>query len=147
QLNHGHNVGPINPLLYGVLGPAGLKDGVADVVTGNNDMIRNGKVDVKGFAAAKGFDVASGWGTVRANTFAPALAKATAAAHQDSTVRAEAAAALLKLERQVKLSSTVVSGSGSIKLSAQGYLAGHPVVLSIDQHVVKTLTANSKGAV
>ena len=147
QLNHGHNVGPINPLLYSVLGPAGLKDGVADVVTGNNDVIRNGKVAVKGFAAAKGFDVASGWGTLRANAFAPALAKATAAAHQDSAVRAEATAALRKLEHQVTLSTRVVSGSGSIKLSARGYLAGHPVVLSIDNHTVKTLTASSKGAV
>ena len=80
QLNHGQNVGPINPLLYSVLGPAGLKDGVADVVSGNNDVIRSGKLAVKGFAAAKGFDVASGWGTVRASTFAPALVKATAAA-------------------------------------------------------------------
>ncbi len=147
QLNHGQNVGPINPLLYGVLGPAGLKDGVADVVNGNNDVIRNGTVAVKGFAAAPGFDVASGWGTVRANTFAPALAKATAAAHQDSAVRAQASAALLRLEHQVTLSTTVVSGSGSIKLSAQGYLAGHPVVLSIDHRMIRTLKASSKGAV
>ncbi|HEX9623460.1 MAG TPA: S53 family peptidase [Streptosporangiaceae bacterium] len=147
QLNHGQNVGPINPLLYSVLGPAGLKDGIADVVSGNNDVIRNGKVVVKGFAAAKGFDVASGWGTVRANTFAPALAKATAAAHQDATVRAQAAAALLKLEHRVALSTVVVSGSGSTKLTAQGFLAGHPVVLSIDHHKVRTLTANSKGTV
>ena len=147
QLNHGHNVGPINPLLYSVLGPAGLKDGIADVVSGNNNVIRNKKLVVKGFAAAKGFDVASGWGTVLANIFAPALVKATAAANQDATVRAQATAALTKLEHAVKLSSAVVSQSGSTKLSAQGFLAGHPVVLKIDGHKVATLTANSSGSV
>jgi subtilase family serine protease len=147
QLNHGQNVGPINPLLYSVLGPAGLKDGIADVVRGNNNVIRKGKVAVKGFAAAKGFDVASGWGTVLANIFAPALVKATAAAHQDATVRAQASTALTKLEHQVKLSSAVVSGSGSAKLTARGFLAGHPVVLAIDKHKVATLTARNDGTV
>ena len=90
QLNHGKNVGPINNALYHVLGPAGLKDGIADVVSGNNTLTMHGKVFVRGFTAAKGFDVASGWGTVRADTFAPALASATQAAHQDAAVRAQA---------------------------------------------------------
>lgn len=147
QLNHGKNVGPINPLLYSVLGPAGAKDGVADVISGNNNVIRKGKVAVLGFAAAKGFDVASGWGTVLASTFAPALVKATAAAGQDATVRAQASAALTKLEHRVELSSAVVSASGMTKLSAQGFLAGHPVILTIDKHKVATLTANGNGAV
>src|SRR6185437_10599966 len=130
QIHHHLNVGPINPLLYGVLGPAGLKGGIADVVSGNNDVIRNGKVAVKGFAAAKGFDVASGWGTVRANTFAPALSKAATAAHDNAATRNEAALALQKLEHQVSLSKPVVSPSGSTKLTAKGFLAGHPVVLA-----------------
>ncbi|HET7015309.1 MAG TPA: hypothetical protein VFI65_15430 [Streptosporangiaceae bacterium] len=147
QLHHRLNVGPINPLLYGVLGPAGLKDGIADVVSGNNDVIRNGKVAVKGFAAAKGFDVASGWGTVRANTFAPALAKAATAAHDNAAVRNEAATALLKLEHRVSLSKSVVSPGGSTKLTARGFLAGHPVVLAIDNHEITTLKANSHGTV
>jgi subtilase family serine protease len=69
QLNHGKNVGPINDALYHVLGPAGLKDGIADVVSGNNTVTIHGKVFVHGFTAARGFDVASGWGTIRANTF------------------------------------------------------------------------------
>ncbi len=87
QLNHGQDVGPINNVLYHVLGPHGRKDGIADVVSGNNSVIRKGKVVVTGFTAAKGFDVASGWGTIRANIFAPALAAATAADHQDRAVR------------------------------------------------------------
>jgi subtilase family serine protease len=60
QLNHAENVGPINNALYDTLGPAGLKDGIADVVSGNNTLYIHGKVFVRGFTAANGFDVAGG---------------------------------------------------------------------------------------
>jgi subtilase family serine protease len=46
QLNGGQNVGPINPALYGVLGPAGASDGIADVVSGNNSVINAGSGQV-----------------------------------------------------------------------------------------------------
>src|SRR6202044_2007015 len=108
QLNHGKNVGPINNALYQVLGPAGLKDGIADVVSGNNTLIINGKVFVPGFTTARGFDVASGWGTIRASTFVPALARATQAARQDASVRAGAKTALVRLEHQEQLSRSYV---------------------------------------
>jgi len=39
QLNHGHNVGPINPALYGLLGPLGSAAGISDVVSGDNSVI------------------------------------------------------------------------------------------------------------
>ncbi len=106
------------------------------------------KVAVKGFAAAKGFDVASGWGTVRANTFAPALVKATAAAHQDAAVRAEAIAGADQARAPGGHSAAAWSAEADRRmLSAQGFLAGHPVVLAIDKHTVATLTASSNGAV
>jgi subtilase family serine protease len=147
QLNHGENVGPINDVLYHVLGPAGLKDGVADVVSGNNDVIRNGQVAVRGFAAAKGFDVASGWGTILAGAFVPALVRATQAATQDTAVRAEAAVALAKLEHRVRLSTSHVSPGGSATLSAEGFLPGYPVDLSIDGRSVAVLYAHPDGSV
>jgi subtilase family serine protease len=53
QLNHGKNVGPVNNALYHVLGPAGLKDGIADIVSGNNTLIIHRKVYVRGFTAAR----------------------------------------------------------------------------------------------
>jgi subtilase family serine protease len=147
QLNHGKNVGPINNVLYNVLGPAGLRDGVADVVSGNNTLTVDGKVIVRGFAAAKGFDVASGWGTIRANTFVPALVRATQAAHQDVAVRARAAAALTKLERRVELSRFHVSAGGSTVMTAQGFLPGHPVTVYIDGRKIITLHADGNGSV
>lgn len=147
QLNHGQNVGPINNALYDVLGPAGLKDGIADVVSGNNTLIIDGKVFVPGFTAAKGFDVASGWGTVRANTFAPALARATQAAHQNAAVCTQAAAALRRLEHQEQLGNPYVGQRGTTLLTAQGFLPGHPVKLYIDGRKIATLHASGHGSV
>ncbi len=147
QLNQANNVGPINNALYHLLGPAGLKDGIADVVSGNNTLYIHGKVFVPGFTAAKGFDIASGWGTVRADRFAPALASATRAAHQEAAARAQAAAALTSLEHREQLSSSHVARGGTTSLTAQGFLPGHPVKLEIDGRGIVTLHANEHGSV
>jgi subtilase family serine protease len=147
QLNHGKNVGPINNVLYRVLGPTGLKDGIADIVSGNNTLIINGKIFVRGFTATKGFDIASGWGTVRANTFAPALARATQAAHQNAAARARAAAALTRLEHREQLSNSYVGQAGTTLLTAQGFLPRHPVKLYVDGRKIATLHASEQGSV
>jgi subtilase family serine protease len=70
QANHGR-LGQINPALYGQLGPEGTKAGIVDVVTGNDS-----QSGVAGFTAGKGFDIVSGWGTIDAAKFVPALVKA-----------------------------------------------------------------------
>ncbi|MGO9559390.1 MAG: hypothetical protein ACLPQS_05200 [Acidimicrobiales bacterium] len=146
QLNRG-NVGPINPALYDVLGPQGTKDGIVDVVSGNNSAeTPTGRVIVPGFTATKGFDVASGWGTLYAPRFVPALVAATKAAHQDSAIRHEAYEDLALLER-FHLSSHDVAASGTTYLLAGGFLPHHPVKLLIDNHAIATLTANTLGAV
>jgi hypothetical protein len=147
QLNHGKNVGPVNDVLYHVLGPAGLKDGIADVVSGNDTVTSHGKVLVRGFTAARGFDVASGWGTIRANTFAPALARATEAAHQDASVRAEARTALSRLEHREQFSRFHVGPGASTLLTAQGFLPRHPVTMYIDGDKIVTLHADGHGSV
>lgn len=73
QLDHGHHLGNIDRALYTKLGPAGLTDGILDVVGGDNTL--NPVVSsVPGYAAAPGFDIVSGWGTVDdASVFVPAL--------------------------------------------------------------------------
>ncbi len=74
ELNHGHNLGLVNPAIYRVLGPAGLRDGVQDVSTGDNALSDG---IVPGYAAGPGYDIASGWGTVGdLSVFVPALIKA-----------------------------------------------------------------------
>jgi subtilase family serine protease len=147
QLNQGQNVGPINNVLYHVLGPAGLKDGIADVVSGDNTVTIHGKVYVPGFTAARGFDVASGWGTIRASNFVPALARATQAARQDASVRAEAKTKLVRLEHQEQLSRYSLGPGTTTLLTAQGFLPGHPVSLYIDGRKIMGLHAGSRGSV
>jgi subtilase family serine protease len=146
QLNHG-NVGPINPILYKVLGPAGAKDGLADVVKGNNSVIVNGVVTVPGFTATKGFDAATGWGTVNAAAFVPALVAATKAAHQDKAVRKQAQGQLTALQHSTQLSVTDIPKGGTSYLLGTGFLPLHPVTFSIDGTTVATLTANTLGDV
>ncbi len=140
QVNQGKNVGPINPLLYSVLGPRGTKAGIEDVVSGNNSA-----TNVPGFSAAKGFDVATGWGTINAATFVPSLVAATRANGQDAATRHQAASALAELEHRVQLSAT--GAGGSEYLLAGGFLPGHPVHLTVDGQAVATLTATPLGTV
>jgi subtilase family serine protease len=146
QVNHG-NVGPINPVLYKQLGPAGARDGIADVVKGNDSVVVNGKVTVPGFHATKGFDVASGWGTVNAARFVPALAAAVKAAHENGAARAQAHAQLTGLEHSTRLSLTDIPKGGTSYLLGTGFLPLHPVTFSIDGKTIATLHANTLGDV
>jgi hypothetical protein len=134
QLNHGRNIGPINPVLYGVLGPLGQRAGISDVVSGNNSVTNptTGQVLVPGFTAGPGFDVASGWGTLNASVFVPALVLATAVAGEEFGSRARAAFELRQLEHSIRLSSSDIGPGGTSAVTDGGFLPGHPVKLMID---------------
>ena len=76
----GHRLGDINPALY-QLGPRRAKSGIVDVTSGTTTfgpfMNSDGKTyTVIGVNATRGYDLASGWGTVDAAKFVPALARA-----------------------------------------------------------------------
>jgi hypothetical protein len=142
------DVGPINPVLYRAIGPRGARAGIADVVTGNNSVIApDGTTVVPGFSAARGFDVASGWGTINAARFVPSLAAATAADNQDQVIRAQARAELAGLRHGARLSVSHIRPGGTSYLLAPNFLPGHPVALAIDGRAVATLTANTLGDV
>jgi subtilase family serine protease len=69
-----HRLGLINPALYGlgaVSRHGNTRTGLVDITTGNNSF-----AGVTGFAAGPGYDLASGWGTIDAAKFVPALAVA-----------------------------------------------------------------------
>jgi hypothetical protein len=140
QLN-GANVGPVNPALYGIMGPAGAEAGVADVIKGNDST-----KTVPGFAAAKGFDVASGWGTVDASRFVPSLVIATHEERNEFLARHQAQSQLDQIEHSLQLTRTDTIGS-SVYLLGQDFLPGHPVALYIDNHEIATLTASTSGYV
>jgi subtilase family serine protease len=149
QLNHGRNVGPINPVLYDLLGPSGQNAGISDVVSGNNSVIdpATGKVLVPGFTAGPGFDVASGWGTIDASKFVPALVAGTKAFGQDRVIRDQASQELSRLEHSIRLSAQDIPSGGTSSVSDGGFLPGHPVKLAIDGKPVSTLTATDAGTV
>jgi hypothetical protein len=146
QVNHG-NVGPVNPALYSVLGPLGLKGGIQDVAGGDDSVTLPGGKVVPGFTAVKGFDVASGWGTVYAPAFVPSLVAATRADHQESAARHQAHADLVRLEHAIRLTSSAIAAGRTAKLIATGFLPLHPVRVYIDGHYVATRLASGNGTV
>jgi hypothetical protein len=105
---------------------------------------KTGKVLVQGFTAAPGFDVASGWGTVDASTFVPALVAATRATSLARSARNEAGRELSGLTRAIRLSA---GAGGATSVTSTGFLPKHPVKLAIDGTVVTTLTADVHGVV
>jgi hypothetical protein len=141
QLNHDRDLGPVNPALYGILGPGGGRDGIADVIEGNDASPPN-----PGFTAGRGFDMLSGWGTINAAKFVPSLVAATGALHGEAAARRQAQDQLNQLEHGIELSGGNAVG-GSLYLLDQGFLPGHPVGLSIDGKLVTTLTASPSGYV
>ncbi|NUR32005.1 MAG: hypothetical protein HOV83_40210, partial [Catenulispora sp.] len=66
----GRGLGLINPALYKI-GPNGTASGIVDVTSGCNSTS-----NVVGYCAGTGFDIVSGWGTVDAAKFVPALVAA-----------------------------------------------------------------------
>ena len=138
----GGPVGPINDALYRVLGPHGAADGVSDIVIGNDST--RGHV---GFSARAGFDRATGWGTIDAASFVPALVAAVRAQHGPDAPSARAAAALASLEHDAHLTTADIQAGATTHLSASGFLPEHPVVLQIDGRSVATLTAGATGRV
>src|SRR5262249_14179771 len=116
---------------------------------GNNSVIdpNTGNVLVQGFTAAPGFDVASGWGTIDASTFVPALVAATQNDDLVEPARQQAARELGQLERNVSLSSSNIPHGAASPVSSGGFLPGPPVQPAIDGNPVATLTADDNGAV
>jgi subtilase family serine protease len=141
QLDKGADVGPVNPALYLVLGPAGARDGIADVVSGNDSVVNDGHVVVPGFTAAPGYDIASGWGTLSAPRFVSSL---VANVGLDVQARQRAQAQLAALEHS---SIRLTSIAGGCYLQATGFLPGHPVRLAVNGVQTATLTANALGDV
>jgi subtilase family serine protease len=140
QLNGGVDLGPINPAVYQI-GPEGARAGIVDITSGDDSItLRSTGATVAGFAAGPGFDVASGWGTVDAAKFAPAL---------DLATRTDSYLARVQAERELSSMQRIhlVSNGPDRYLLAGNFLPMHPVQMSIDGQPVATLTANELGDV
>jgi hypothetical protein len=130
-----------------VLGPRGGAAGIVDVIGGTDSSpITGGKI-VPGFTAVKGFDVASGWGTVNAARFVPSLAAAARASHNGATSRGQASRQLARLEHAVSFSPDRIGAHGVSNLVGRGFLPGHPVDVFIDGKFVAKLRVGPRGNV
>lgn len=136
QEKHGL-LGPINQVLYDDLGPKGAAAGIVDVTQGDNSLY-----GVTGFSAGPGFDVATGWGTVDAALFVPALATAMADAPKLGSLAQAAHEQLTALERTGRVQPTRVDATGSLLVTSSGFLPVHPVKVRIDGKLVRTVDAN-----
>lgn len=145
QLNHG-SVGPINTLLYDVLGPRAAPAGIVDIVTGDNS-VTGQTAPVPGLRATMGFDVASGWGTIDASKFVPQLVTASRAQDLSDSLQAQARNALTRLQHSIQLTSTDLAPGGSTYLRAAGFLPQHPVEVDIDDRKVATITTSTTGSI
>jgi hypothetical protein len=156
QENGGKDLGPINPALY-ALGPHGAADGIADVIGGNDSLETPSgrKVLVLGYTATRGFDVASGWGTVNAARFVPSLVTETQRLDAEASARRSAQASLTTLETRslsVELlksgfSSDAGAGVQRLQIRASGLLPGYPVTLGIAGRPVARLRVNGVGRI
>jgi hypothetical protein len=141
------DLGPINPVLYGTLGPAGLKAGIRDVVGGSDSFTLPRGPVVPGFTAVAGFDVASGWGTVSAPVFVPALVAAAKGAHDESAARAHARSELARLGRALTVTPAGIRRGATARLVAAGFLPGHPVHIYVDGRHITTRHASAAGTI
>lgn len=80
----GHKLGQLNPLLYGPLSARSqaVAHGIIDVTHGSNNVVDHFNADgtsltLRGYRAVRGYDLATGLGTVNAARLVPALVAAT----------------------------------------------------------------------
>jgi subtilase family serine protease len=133
----GGDLGPVNQVLYDELGPKGTAAGIVDITQGNDT-----DFGVTGFSAGPGYDVATGWGTVDAAAFAPALASSTARQPRAESLGQQAQSELTALEQTGRVTPSTVSASGSLNVTSTGFLPEHPVTVSVDGSYVETVYAN-----
>jgi hypothetical protein len=141
----GRHLGAINGMLYNDLGRDPAANGLVDVTTGNNTAY-----GVTGFSAGPGYDVATGWGTVDAARFVPAMAAASRHAPDRDALTIQAALDLARLSLTGHASPAVVAPNQTSTITARGFLPEHPVTVSAGGAgggVLATVTADSSGAV
>jgi hypothetical protein len=119
QLKHG-DLGTVNPALAAI-GPRGAAAGIVDVPAGYT----NSAYGVTGYATATGYDIASGWGTIWAPDFVPALVGAVNRQHGAGDPARQAAALLGQLQGKVKVAQAKGHGGAStVTVTGTGFIPG-----------------------
>jgi subtilase family serine protease len=113
----GSDLGTVNPALAAI-GPRGTAAGIIDVPAGYT----NSAYGVTGFATGPGYDIASGWGTIWAPDFVPALV--TQVNKQFGLPSFQAQAALNQLRANISTSALAVSPGQAVTITGNGFIPG-----------------------
>jgi Subtilase family len=116
---HRGKLGTVNPALAAI-GPRGTAAGIIDVPAGYT----NSAYGVTGFATGPGYDIASGWGTIYAPAFVPALVRQINRQHGPSQPSRQAAGLLRKLQSKIKVSAGKVASGQTVTVTGTGFIPG-----------------------
>ncbi len=115
----GADLGTVNPALAAI-GPRGAADGIVDVPAGYT----NTAYGVTGFATGTGYDIASGWGTIFAPAFVPALVGRSTASTDCSSRACWPALELGHLEAGISESARRVDSGQPVTVTGRGFIPG-----------------------
>ena len=119
QIRHS-DLGTVNPVLA-AMGPQGTADGFVDVPAGFTDTAYG----VTGFATGTGYDLASGWGTINAPVFVPALVQQIDSMHGADRTSRQAHRLLLALQRGITVSPRKPFAAGqTVTITGNGFIPG-----------------------
>jgi hypothetical protein len=118
QLRHG-DLGTVNPALAAI-GPRGTAAGIVDVPAGYT----NSAFGVTGFDTTAGYDIASGWGTIFAPDFVPALVKQIDRQHGPDQPSQQARDELNRLQGNIHTSAGQVASGQTVTVTATGFIPG-----------------------
>jgi len=118
QVNGG-DLGTVNPALAAI-GPRGTAAGIIDVPAGYT----NTAYGVTGFSTATVYDLASGWGTIFAPDFVPALVAQIDGQHGPGTPSRQAADALSQLQANISTSAGKVATGQTVTITGNGFIPG-----------------------
>jgi hypothetical protein len=115
----GADLGTVNPAIYAI-GPRGAKAGIIDVPAGYTDSAYG----VTGFSTGPGYDIASGWGTIYAPAFVPALIAQIDRQHGPDQPSRQAQRALNRLQAGISTSADHVTSGQTVTVTGHGFIPG-----------------------
>ena len=115
----GAKLGFVNPALAAI-GPRGAAAGIVDVPAGYT----NTAYGVTGFATGTGYDIASGWGTIYAPAFVPALIGQLDRQHGPFQPSRLAQFGLDLLQARIGASADRVASGQSVTITGHGFIPG-----------------------
>jgi hypothetical protein len=115
----GAGLGTVNPALAAI-GPHGTAAGIIDVPAGYTDTAYG----VTGFSTATGYDLASGWGTIYAPNFVPALVGQIDGQHGPDQPSRQAQDALNQLQAHISTSADQVASGQTVTITGNGFIPG-----------------------